>query len=363
MPDRVTLWRWRNEKPEFAAALARAREANAETIEDQISDIEQKRQEYDLWKSLYGEELAIVLSRDPVDVIRMSDHPKAVQAIESCHSEGSGYFDCAVEEAEEGGMIAYMVRKSDIEDKDLDEGELFEDQDRGVKGIKPYARLRLRRFERPGRKPPKSEYDPYEEGHTPENSPYYDLEDDEKWGGDVEVAVPELRTYGASLPNLVDVVTSWAREAQPEFYRGDKEYPTRASDWRITGGGYRDNPSAELFRNFFSSSDRTDADESTDAHGRQPSSEREVHPWRMTDRMPAFWTWMTQTYKQVPNPNTSEGAQKYIAPSTLRGYARGATSYSGRARALVRSYMEEYKKVTKTARSWVERKVKTIGSV
>lgn len=42
MPDRVTLWRWRNEKPEFAAALARAREANAETIEDQISDIEQK---------------------------------------------------------------------------------------------------------------------------------------------------------------------------------------------------------------------------------------------------------------------------------------------------------------------------------
>ncbi len=42
MPDRMTLWRWRNEKPDFATALARAREANAETIEDQISDIEQR---------------------------------------------------------------------------------------------------------------------------------------------------------------------------------------------------------------------------------------------------------------------------------------------------------------------------------
>ena len=42
MPDRMTLWHWRNEKPDFSTALARAREANAETIEDQISDIEQK---------------------------------------------------------------------------------------------------------------------------------------------------------------------------------------------------------------------------------------------------------------------------------------------------------------------------------
>ena len=42
MPDRVTLWRWRNENQQFATALARAREANAETIEDEISDIERK---------------------------------------------------------------------------------------------------------------------------------------------------------------------------------------------------------------------------------------------------------------------------------------------------------------------------------
>jgi transposase-like protein len=42
MPDRVTLWRWRNENKGFATALSHAREANAETIEDEIHDIERK---------------------------------------------------------------------------------------------------------------------------------------------------------------------------------------------------------------------------------------------------------------------------------------------------------------------------------
>ena len=40
MPDRVTLWRWRNENEDFATAFARAREANAETIEDEMLKIE-----------------------------------------------------------------------------------------------------------------------------------------------------------------------------------------------------------------------------------------------------------------------------------------------------------------------------------
>lgn len=40
MPDRVTLWRWRRENEDFAAAFARAREANAETIEDEMLSIE-----------------------------------------------------------------------------------------------------------------------------------------------------------------------------------------------------------------------------------------------------------------------------------------------------------------------------------
>lgn len=42
MPDRETLWNWRLKNADFSAALARAREANAETIEDRISEIEDK---------------------------------------------------------------------------------------------------------------------------------------------------------------------------------------------------------------------------------------------------------------------------------------------------------------------------------
>jgi hypothetical protein len=42
MPDRETLWHWRLKDADFSAAFARAREANAETIEDRIADIEDK---------------------------------------------------------------------------------------------------------------------------------------------------------------------------------------------------------------------------------------------------------------------------------------------------------------------------------
>ena len=42
MPDRGTVDRWANEKPEFAAQRARAREAQAETLLDEMADIETK---------------------------------------------------------------------------------------------------------------------------------------------------------------------------------------------------------------------------------------------------------------------------------------------------------------------------------
>lgn len=44
MPDRMTLWRWRQERDDFATAFARARQSNAETIEDHMLDIERRVQ-------------------------------------------------------------------------------------------------------------------------------------------------------------------------------------------------------------------------------------------------------------------------------------------------------------------------------
>ena len=304
-----------------------------------LRKVEEDKYAYDLWRGFQGDDLAIVVSRDPVDVLRMSDHPKAVQAIQSCHSEGGSEFQCAIEEAQDGGMIAYVVKQSDIEGRDIDEGELFEDRDRGIEGIKPYARLRLRRFENDG---------------VP---------------GGLEVAVPELRTYGADFPDFATALTGWAREVQPEFHRGDAGYSKRPRDWRLTGGAYQDNTSTELFDNFF---DRDDGDDGfgeptedqydpygegytvddspyydpdgedyEEDSGESEVTERSVEPWRYTDRMKDFWTWMTDNHPKVPNPNP-RGTQKDITPSTLKGYTRGRTSYSARAREALGRYMARY---------------------
>lgn len=42
MPNRVTVWRWVRDNEEFAANFARARESNADSIEDGMAEIEQQ---------------------------------------------------------------------------------------------------------------------------------------------------------------------------------------------------------------------------------------------------------------------------------------------------------------------------------
>jgi hypothetical protein len=299
-----------------------------------LQKIEKQQQGYDLWRSIRGHDLVVVLSRDPVDVLRMSDYPKAVQAIQSCHSEGGSEFQCAIEEAEEGGMIAYVVKKSDVEGRDIDEGELFEDPSRGVEGVKPYARLRLRRFET---------------------------------DTGLEVAVPETTTYGADFPDLVKAITNWARTTQPEFVSGDAGYSRRPRDWRLTGGVYQDNASSELFDNFFGrdegdsyhaeptedeydpygegytleDSPYYDDDREDDDEGEVEVGQKGVHPWRRTDHMTDFWSWMGENHPRIRNPNP-RGTKEYISPATLKGYARGAANYSRSAREVVDRYLDRY---------------------
>ncbi len=62
---------------------------------------------------------AVVISRHPVDVLRMSD----ISNIRSCHSEGSEYFHCAVAEAKGHGPIAYIVRSEELENHLMDQEE------------------------------------------------------------------------------------------------------------------------------------------------------------------------------------------------------------------------------------------------
>ncbi len=56
------------------------------------------------------ENMHIILSRHPIDVLRMSD----ISNIHSCHSEGSEYFHCAKQEAKGHGPIAYAVTEQQL---------------------------------------------------------------------------------------------------------------------------------------------------------------------------------------------------------------------------------------------------------
>ncbi|MBI80171.1 MAG: hypothetical protein CMQ51_07080 [Gammaproteobacteria bacterium] len=58
------------------------------------------------------EPMMIVLSRHPLDVLRMSD----ISNISSCHSEGHSHFQCAQAEAKGHGPIAYLIKQSEYED-------------------------------------------------------------------------------------------------------------------------------------------------------------------------------------------------------------------------------------------------------
>ena len=62
--------------------------------------------------NIEGDEWRIILSRHPVDVLRMSD----ISDIRSCHSEGREYFQCAVAESKGNGLIAYLVKTEELLD-------------------------------------------------------------------------------------------------------------------------------------------------------------------------------------------------------------------------------------------------------
>ena len=61
--------------------------------------------------NIRDDDWSIILSRHPVDVLRMSDLP----GMESCHKEGRSHFKCAVAESKGNGLIAYLVKKSELD--------------------------------------------------------------------------------------------------------------------------------------------------------------------------------------------------------------------------------------------------------
>lgn len=199
-----------------------------------------KQIEYVFKKGKIDSSLSIIISREPIDVLRMSDHYK----IQSCHSEGNSYFGCAITEAKGNGLVSYIVRTEDLNEiltvhspwgwdpntgkgpekldiSAFDGKEIFLDRERGVRGISPESRLRLRKF--------------------------LDVEED------IEFAAPEDRTYGPHPPGFKEAVRKWAWENQKHLFElGDGEYYVpRQEDLEMYGGSYRDTPDGEVLNKFF----------------------------------------------------------------------------------------------------------------
>ena len=156
---------------------------------------------------------SIILTRHPIDVLRMADFDDFA----SCHSPPSRgastgeYYKCAVAEAHGEGAVAYVVNTDELlamtdsgtvdeaEEKINTVEEIFDDRTRGVQGLpysysptgrplggtlKPVSRLRLRLAK-------------------------------EKTG--TEIAVPETRVYGEKLPGIGDRLLRWTQEQQADI--------------------------------------------------------------------------------------------------------------------------------------------------
>ena len=186
---------------------------------------------------LENDTYSIILTRHPVDVMRMSDFEK----ITSCHTppsrDGSKqeYYKCAVAEAQGHGAIAYVVKTEDLlsetntgniesAEQELEEyDEIFTEQNRYLHGtnldLDPVSRIRLRQFR----------YFDWEK---------YDAGEDQG----TEVAVPEKYVYGIKIPGIVGTVTKWARQKQEEVIANLPKSGGKVDldDFRIYGGSYED---------------------------------------------------------------------------------------------------------------------------
>jgi hypothetical protein len=223
----------------------------------------------------------IIISRDPIDVLRMSDHKK----IDSCHSEGKNYFHCAIAESRGNAPIAYIVSKSDLEkflkerkvineqsslDIDkidislLDKEEIFADITRGISGISPEGRLKFRKYE------------------------------DIEYG--VEFAVPEVKAYGMDLVGFSDVLRKWAWDRQKDIFEDDNVdggiYLPEKHNIVSSGGSYRNNPDSELLNLFFKESGKEKAEENTYSgdveHNTNEMSEDEIEAENLNTRFSEY---------------------------------------------------------------------------
>ncbi len=162
-------------------------------------------------------DLSIIISRSPIDVLRMSDF----SSMRSCHSQpeqygGGSYFYCALAESRNQGAIAYLVNTEDLKKVNLNDVEIFADPQRNIKGIVPISRNRLRRI-------------------VDRNT-------------SVDLMAVESRTYGAKKIGFVDSINKWVSQKFSKLIMNDpsstaeegRYYIPDGDGLALVGGSYTD---------------------------------------------------------------------------------------------------------------------------
>jgi len=233
--------------PSYADTLAQYWQQKADYIKKNLSSLDESK-------------YSILITRHPVDVLRMSDFDD----ITSCHTPPSrpqdqgNYYKCAVAEAHGHGALAYVVNNSDLEEEFgtgnlmaiekssafQEAQDLFYDDARlpaAGGDIEPVSRLRLRQVK-----------------HFKETSKWTATGRPVEEAG-VEIAVPEKKVYGVDIPGLRDKVMEWARANQEEGLQsaptvpGHEGGPTFINLDKFVkyGGSYEDNLINDLIRDIY----------------------------------------------------------------------------------------------------------------
>lgn len=172
------------------------------------------------YDELFGDKYAMIITRHPVDVLRMSDF----RQIYSCHSPPShphhdkSFYKCAVAEAHGHGAIAYVVNRDELlqvteassleeAERQIQDGEIFGDERRGSHvgiyhptiTLEPISRIRLRQVRYYG----------------DSDAAFDGANADTESGEGTELAVPEIRVYGSKIPGIRDRLIRWVKEGQP----------------------------------------------------------------------------------------------------------------------------------------------------
>lgn len=205
--------------PEEIEKLSKWWQENAAYLKKNIEDLTSGENAY-----------SIIVSRHPIDVLRMADF----KGLESCHSPPSRdgaegeYYKCAVAESYGEGAVAYVVSTEDLleetgtetieeAESKIQDGEIFSDDKRPMDSgpIEPISRTRLRQV---------------------------------KSSEGIEIAVPEKRTYGKSIPGFGRRMLDWAKENQADPLRALPKKDGKYDLNQLTsyGGDYGDNNISSL---------------------------------------------------------------------------------------------------------------------